>query len=125
MPFSRRARHSSRIADRLLSRGASSTKRPARGDPARGPLVRLHPRGAAIHMGEDSELDKRIAEVKKGGASKYHAKAKAEGKRFVRERMALLLDPNFEVVEGGLLAHGTSEEFPADGGVTDLGKTAG
>ena len=76
-------------------------------------------------MREDSELDKRIAEVKKGGASKYHAKAKAEGKRFVRERMALLLDPDFEVVEEGLLAHGTSEEFPADGVVTALGKIAG
>jgi acetyl-CoA carboxylase carboxyltransferase component len=76
-------------------------------------------------MHDDSELDKRIAKIQKGGAPKYHEKAKAEGKLFVRDRLTLLLDPDFEVIEDGLLAHASSGEFPADGVVTVLGRIAG
>ncbi|MFQ5458304.1 MAG: carboxyl transferase domain-containing protein, partial [Myxococcota bacterium] len=75
-------------------------------------------------MHDDSELEKQIARIKKGGAPKYHDKAKSEGKLFVRDRLARLLDPGFEVVESGLLAHALKDEFPADGVVTVVGKIA-
>ncbi len=41
------------------------------------------------------ELEAKIANIKKGGAPKYHDKLKEEGKLFARERLRLLLDPGF------------------------------
>ena len=76
-------------------------------------------------MHDDSELEKQIGRIKKGGVPKYHEKAKADGKLFVRERLARLLDSGFEMVEDGLLAHVQKEEFPADGVVTVVGRIAG
>jgi acetyl-CoA carboxylase carboxyltransferase component len=74
---------------------------------------------------DDAELEKQIARIREGGAPKYHAKAAGEGKLFVRERLARLLDPDFEIVEDGLLANVLQPEFPADGVVTALGRIDG
>ncbi|MDP3939155.1 MAG: acyl-CoA carboxylase subunit beta, partial [Deltaproteobacteria bacterium] len=76
-------------------------------------------------MRDDSELEKQIGRIKKGGAPKYHEKAKESGKLFVRDRLARLLDAGFETVEDGLLAHVSDDAFPADGVVTVIGKIAG
>ena len=56
-------------------------------------------------MRDDAELEKHISRIRQGGAPKYHDKAAAEGKLFVRDRLARLLDPGFEIVEDGLLAN--------------------
>jgi len=76
-------------------------------------------------MRDDAEVEKHISRIRQGGAPKYHDKAKAEGKLFVRDRLSRLLDPEFEIVEDGLLANVTSPDLPADGVVTALGKIEG
>ena len=74
--------------------------------------------------GFDRELQERIDRIKQGGAEKYHKAARETGKLFVRERLKLLLDPGFEL-EDGLFANCLSEELPADGVFTGIGKIAG
>ncbi len=64
------------------------------------------------------------ATVEKGGADKYHAKNKEQGKLFARERIALLVDPD-SFVEEGKLANNQDSELPSDGVVTGLGKLDG
>ena len=54
------------------------------------------------HKSED--LAALVANVKRGGAEKYHAKNESEGKLFARERLSLLLDAS-SFVEDGLLAN--------------------
>ncbi|MGG1558511.1 acyl-CoA carboxylase subunit beta [Geobacillus thermoleovorans] len=71
-----------------------------------------------------AELEKRAAEIKKGGAPKYHEKNAAQGKLFVRERLNLLLDNGLEV-EDGLFANCLAGDLPADGVVTGIGKING
>ncbi|RXS91187.1 acyl-CoA carboxylase subunit beta [Geobacillus sp. PK12] len=71
-----------------------------------------------------AELEKRAAEIKKGGAPKYHEKNAAQGKLFVRERLNLLLDDGLEV-EDGLFANCLADGLPADGVVTGIGKING
>jgi acetyl-CoA carboxylase carboxyltransferase component len=72
----------------------------------------------------DEELRARLSEALSGGAPKYHEKNAAEGKRFARERLSLLLDPG-SFVEDGLLANTLAGDLPADGVVTGIGKVAG
>ncbi|AMQ20472.1 acyl-CoA carboxylase subunit beta [Geobacillus sp. JS12] len=71
-----------------------------------------------------AELEKRAAEIKKGGAPKYHEKNAAQGKLFVRDRLNLLLDDGLEV-EDGLFANCLAGDLPADGVVTGIGKIHG
>ncbi|WP_445614183.1 acyl-CoA carboxylase subunit beta [Geobacillus sp. YF-1] len=71
-----------------------------------------------------AELEKRAAEIKKGGAPKYHEKNAAQGKLFVRERLNLLLDHGLEM-EDGLFANCLAGDLPADGVVTGIGKING
>ncbi|OKO95359.1 Methylcrotonyl-CoA carboxylase carboxyl transferase subunit [Geobacillus proteiniphilus] len=71
-----------------------------------------------------AELKKRAADIKKGGAPKYHEKNAAQGKLFVRERLNLLLDNGLEV-EDGLFANCLAGDLPADGVVTGIGKING
>ncbi|KJE25878.1 carboxyl transferase domain protein [Geobacillus kaustophilus] len=71
-----------------------------------------------------AELEKRAADIKKGGAPKYHEKNAAQGKLFVRERLNLLLDNGLEV-EDGLFANCLAGDLPADGVVTGIGKING
>ncbi len=66
----------------------------------------------------------RAAEVRKGGAPRYHEQARSRGKLFCRERIALLCDPG-SFVEDGLLANALAADLPADGVVTGLGRVGG
>jgi methylmalonyl-CoA decarboxylase subunit alpha len=63
--------------------------------------------------------------VRAGGAERYHAKAREQGKLFVRERLRRLLDDADEFVEDGLLANATAGDLPADGVVTGVGRIGG
>lgn len=69
-------------------------------------------------------LLEREAEIKKGGAPKYHKKLQEEGKLFARERLSLLLDPGSEI-EDALFANCRESDLPADGVVTGTGKVNG
>jgi acetyl-CoA carboxylase carboxyltransferase component len=64
-------------------------------------------------------------QARKGGAEKYHAKLAQQGKLFVRDRLALLLDSAEEFVEDGLLVNALAGDLPADGVVTGVGKVDG
>lgn len=79
-------------------------------------------------MSELSELDRDLIAkrdvVHRGGKEKYHEKAKATGKMFVRERLAMLLDDGLEV-ENGRWANVLAGDLPADGVVTGIGKIDG
>src|SRR5688500_4116628 len=63
--------------------------------------------------------------VKQGGAEKYHAKLAEQGKLFVRDRLALLLDSADRFVEDGLLVNAMAGDLPADGVVTGIGEVGG
>ncbi len=69
-------------------------------------------------------LQDRVEQIKKGGASKYHAKNEEQGKMFVRDRLSLLFDPGFEL-EDALFANCMAGDLPADGVVTGMGKVNG
>ncbi len=62
--------------------------------------------------------------VEKGGAEKYHAKNKEQGKLFARERIRLLVDEG-SFVEEGKLANVLDPELPSDGVITGLAKLDG
>jgi acetyl-CoA carboxylase carboxyltransferase component len=59
------------------------------------------------------------------GHPRYRDKLRAEGKLFVRDRLALLLDPGSEFQEEWLFARAEDPETPADGVVTGLGRVGG
>jgi acetyl-CoA carboxylase carboxyltransferase component len=59
------------------------------------------------------------------GHLKYREKLTAEGKLFVRERLALLLDAGTEFQEDWLFARSEEAETPADGVVTGVGTIGG
>ncbi len=62
--------------------------------------------------------------IRKGGHLRYHEKNKEQGKMFVRDRLALLLDEGLET-EDGLFANALAGDLPADGVVTGMGKING
>ena len=62
-----------------------------------------------------------VERIKKGGAEKYHKKLREQNKLFARERLELLLDPEFRL-EDGLLANCMDDTLPADGVITVVGK---
>ncbi|HWL23103.1 MAG TPA: acyl-CoA carboxylase subunit beta [Ureibacillus sp.] len=62
--------------------------------------------------------------IRQGGAEKYHAKNKEQGKLFVRERLELLFDEGL-LVEDGAFANVLAGDLPADGVVTGIGKIHG
>jgi acetyl-CoA carboxylase carboxyltransferase component len=64
-------------------------------------------------------------QARAGGAERYHAKAREQGKLFVRERLARLLDSADGFVEDGLLANALAGDLPADGVVTGIGAVGG
>jgi Acetyl-CoA carboxylase, carboxyltransferase component (subunits alpha and beta) len=64
--------------------------------------------------------------IRQGGAAKYHEANRAAGKKFCRERIALLCDDGGkDFVEDGLLANAAAGDLPADGVVTGLGRVHG
>jgi acetyl-CoA carboxylase carboxyltransferase component len=59
-----------------------------------------------------------------GNLAKGAGKLAEQGKRFVRDRLALLLDDD-SFVEDGLLANALADDLPADGVVTGTGRIEG
>lgn len=75
-------------------------------------------------MSENKTTKEWVEKLKLGGAAKYHEKAKAAGKLFVRDRIELLCDRG-TFVEDGLFANCNSPGLAADGVVTGVGKVEG
>ena len=75
-------------------------------------------------MSDEEKYFEQVERIKDGGAAKYHQKNTSQGKLFVRERLALLLDDGLEV-EDALFANVLAEDLPADGVVTGMGKVNG
>lgn len=69
-------------------------------------------------------LQERIERIRQGGAARYHEKNAEQGKLFVRDRLKLLFDPDFEL-EDALFANCAQPDLPADGVVTAIGKING
>ena len=72
----------------------------------------------------EKQLQEHVEKIKKGGASKYHEKNARQGKLFVRDRLELLFDDGLQV-EDALFANCMTENLPADGVVTGMGKVNG
>ncbi len=73
----------------------------------------------------EESLREKIAFLRRGGAERYHLRAKEQGKLFARERIRLLLDPE-SWCEDGLFANCMAEDhLPADGVITVTGKLQG
>jgi acetyl-CoA carboxylase carboxyltransferase component len=68
-------------------------------------------------MSLDQKLRDVLARIEKGGGARYHQKNAEQGKLFVRERIARLVDSGTFVEDGGL-ANNVDAELPADGVVT-------
>ena len=77
-------------------------------------------------MSRSDDVRARAAAIRKGGAQKYHDANAAAGKKFCRERIALLCDEGGkDFVEDGLFANATAPDLPADGVVTGRGLVQG
>jgi methylmalonyl-CoA decarboxylase subunit alpha len=77
-------------------------------------------------MSKVDDLRARAERIRQGGAPKYHASNTAAGKKFCRERIALLCDDGGrDFVEDGLYANALAEDLPADGVVTGIGRVHG
>ncbi len=77
-------------------------------------------------MSSRETITKAAAQILKGGAEKYHEANAAKGKKFCRERIALLCDDGGkDFVEDGLFANANAADLPADGVVTGIGKVHG
>jgi acetyl-CoA carboxylase carboxyltransferase component len=77
-------------------------------------------------MSRSDEVRSRAEKIRQGGAEKYHQANAAAGKKFCRQRIALLCDDGGkDFVEDGLFANTTAPDLPADGVVTGIGKVHG
>ncbi|MEQ8249490.1 MAG: carboxyl transferase domain-containing protein [Alphaproteobacteria bacterium] len=82
----------------------------------------------AAHMrGLVDDLRARTAKIAEGGGDSSRARHTGRGKLFVRDRIALLLDPGSPFLEfSALAAHGVyPEAVPAAGIVTGIGRVSG
>ncbi|SFJ05056.1 acyl-CoA carboxylase subunit beta [Thermoflavimicrobium dichotomicum] len=70
------------------------------------------------------QLQEKEKQIKAGGAPKYHEKLEKQNKLFVRKRLELLFDGDFQL-EDGLFANCMAENLPADGVITAIGKIHG
>ena len=70
------------------------------------------------------EFEQRRQRAESGNLHREGEKLARQNKLFVRERLALLLDPE-SFVEDGLLANTTADDLPADGVVTGIGRVDG
>ncbi|HLN64374.1 MAG TPA: acyl-CoA carboxylase subunit beta, partial [Symbiobacteriaceae bacterium] len=75
-------------------------------------------------MSLEEHLKSKEAQIKQGGAPKYHEQAAKHGKLFARDRIRLLTDDN-SFVEDGLFANNMAGDLPADGVITGLGRIDG
>jgi acetyl-CoA carboxylase carboxyltransferase component len=77
-------------------------------------------------MSKTDDLSALAETIRKGGAGKYHEANAAAGKKFCRERIALLCDDGGrDFVEDGLFANALAGDLPADGVVTGIGRVHG
>jgi acetyl-CoA carboxylase carboxyltransferase component len=81
----------------------------------------------ALEAGQRPEpaVEALAKQTRAGGAERYHAKAREQGKLFVRERLRRLLDDADGFAEDGLLANAMAADLPADGVVTGIGRIGG
>ena len=70
------------------------------------------------------ELRAAADRARQGNLDKEREKLERQGKLFVRDRLALLLDEG-SFVENALLANATAGDLPADGVVTGVGTVDG
>lgn len=75
-------------------------------------------------MSREEQLLEREAQIKRGGAQRYHEQAASQGKLFARDRVRLLVDAG-SFVEDGLFANCEAGDLPADGVITGLGRIDG
>jgi methylmalonyl-CoA decarboxylase subunit alpha len=93
---------------------------------ARGPRQLRRDLPASAVSGRAAEgIAHAIRQARAGGAARYHAKLAQQGKLFVRDRLALLLDDVDSFAEDGLLANALAGDLPADGVVTGVGEIDG
>lgn len=71
----------------------------------------------------DDDLRGRIERLRKGGSEKDHKRLAELGKTFVRQRLDLLFDPDYEIEDGLFARH--LDDFPADAVVTVVRKING
>jgi acetyl-CoA carboxylase carboxyltransferase component len=77
-------------------------------------------------MSTSDEIRALADAIEMGGAPKYHDSNAAAGKKFCRDRIALLCDDEGrDFVEDGLFANVTAGDLPADGVVTGIGRIHG
>lgn len=77
-------------------------------------------------MSKTDDLRALAERIRAGGVEKYHQANAAAGKKFCRERIALLCDNGGrDFVEDGLYANALAGDLPADGVVTGIGKVHG
>jgi methylmalonyl-CoA decarboxylase subunit alpha len=77
-------------------------------------------------MSKVDDIRAQAERIRQGGAPKYHASNTAAGKKFCRERIALLCDDRGrDFVEDGLHANALAGDLPADGVVTGIGRVHG
>ena len=72
----------------------------------------------------EQALQERVELIQKGGAEKYHAKNKEQNKLFVRDRLQLLFDDEYQI-EDAMFANCMAGDLPADGVVTAIGRVNG
>ncbi|MFM8972309.1 MAG: carboxyl transferase domain-containing protein, partial [Actinomycetota bacterium] len=75
-------------------------------------------------MSDGERLRAEADTARQGNLAREGEKLARQGKRFVRERLALLLDEG-SFVEDGLLANALAGGLPADGVVTGVGRIDG
>ncbi|QQK75609.1 acyl-CoA carboxylase subunit beta [Salicibibacter cibarius] len=66
-----------------------------------------------------------IETIEQGGPERYHKSNEDKGKRFVRERLRMLLDEDAHVLEDGKFANVQAGDLPADGVITGIGTIHG
>ncbi|HEY3485926.1 MAG TPA: carboxyl transferase domain-containing protein, partial [Ilumatobacteraceae bacterium] len=71
-----------------------------------------------------ADLAQRLERARAGNLERESEKLRRQGKLFVRDRLALLLDAG-SFVEDGVLANTGAADLPADGVVTGLGRVDG
>jgi methylmalonyl-CoA decarboxylase subunit alpha len=72
----------------------------------------------------DDRVRKHVERALEGNLERQRDKLDRQGKRFVRDRLARLLDPE-SFAEDGLLANALAGDLPADGVVTGVGRIDG
>jgi len=75
-------------------------------------------------VNEHDERRERVDRAQQGNLHREADKLARQGKLFVRDRLALLFDPD-TFVEDGLLANTLADDLPADGVVTGQGRVDG